>query len=67
MRKVYPDSVDGIIGAYNEALQSVFLIATVLGCFTVFGCVFIEWKSVKQNKDKKDEQSQPDNGGDGEK
>ncbi|KAJ0299151.1 hypothetical protein COL516b_009403 [Colletotrichum fioriniae] len=52
MRSIYPDSVDGIIGAYNKALQNVFLIATVLGCLTVFGCVFIEWKSVKKDKTK---------------
>ncbi|KAK1674095.1 major facilitator superfamily transporter [Colletotrichum godetiae] len=58
MRRIYPDSVDGIVGAYNKALQNVFLIATVLGCLTFFGCVFIEWKSVKKDKPKKEGQTQ---------
>ncbi|KAH0421732.1 major facilitator superfamily transporter [Colletotrichum camelliae] len=57
MRKTYPDSVDGIIESYNKALQNVFLIATVLGCLTVLGIGFFEWKSVKDNKPKTDVKS----------
>ncbi|KAI8286503.1 Efflux pump aflT [Colletotrichum sp. SAR11_57] len=60
MRKTYPDSVDGIIESYNKALQNVFLIATVLGCLTVLGIGFFEWKSVKENKPKTDVKSQTD-------
>ncbi|KAI8202194.1 Efflux pump aflT [Colletotrichum sp. SAR 10_76] len=60
MRKTYPDSVDGIIESYNKALQNVFLIATVLGCLTVLGIGFFEWKSVKENKPKTDAKSQTD-------
>ncbi|OHE96888.1 MFS transporter, partial [Colletotrichum orchidophilum] len=66
MRSIYPDSVDGIIGAYNRALQNVFLIATVLGCLTVFGCVFIELKSVKKNKPEKNGQARGQTEGNGE-
>ncbi|TDZ30931.1 Efflux pump aflT [Colletotrichum spinosum] len=50
MRKVYPDSADEIITAYSKALQNVFLISAVLGCLTIFGAVFMEWKSVNVNK-----------------
>lgn len=60
MRKTYPDSVDGIIESYNRALQNVFLIATVLGCLTVLGIGFFEWKSVKENKPETDVKSQTD-------
>ncbi|KAF9872395.1 major facilitator superfamily transporter [Colletotrichum karsti] len=60
MRKIYPDSVDGIIGAYNRALQNVFLVATVLGCLTVLGIAFIEWKSVKKSMPKTEEQGKVD-------
>ncbi|KAH9236437.1 hypothetical protein K456DRAFT_1770540 [Colletotrichum gloeosporioides 23] len=60
MRKTYPNSVDGIIESYNRALQNVFLIATVLGCLTVLGVGFFEWKSVKENKPKTDAKSQTD-------
>ncbi|TDZ35076.1 Efflux pump aflT [Colletotrichum trifolii] len=50
MRNVYPDSADDIITAYSKALQNVFLISAVLGCLTIFGAVFMEWKSVNENK-----------------
>ncbi|OBR02652.1 AflT/aflT/transmembrane protein [Colletotrichum higginsianum IMI 349063] len=53
MRRIYPNFVDGIIKFHNTAstaLRDVFLIATVLGCLTIFGCVFIEWKSVKRKE-----------------
>ncbi|KAH7064488.1 putative efflux pump antibiotic resistance protein [Paraphoma chrysanthemicola] len=37
----------GIILSYNNALTQIFLVATVMAAFTVVGCVFVEWKSVK--------------------
>nr|XP_036581194.1 major facilitator superfamily transporter [Colletotrichum truncatum]KAF6789462.1 major facilitator superfamily transporter [Colletotrichum truncatum] len=60
MRKVYPESIDGIIDAYNKSLQTVFLIATILGCLTVFGAVFIEWKSVKKDLPESEEKHPAD-------
>lgn len=36
-----------VVHAYNEALTASFQIALVMACLTVFGAVFIEWKSVK--------------------
>lgn len=53
MRAEYPDEVDGILKAYNNALQQVFLIAVVLACLTVFGLVGMEWKSLKKAKEEK--------------
>lgn len=60
MRTIYPNFLDGIIEFHNTAstaLRDMFLIATVLGCLTIFGCVFIEWKSVKRKEPKTETQS----------
>ncbi|KZL87473.1 major facilitator superfamily transporter [Colletotrichum incanum] len=42
MRRIYPNSVNSLIGAYNKALQTMFLIAILLGCLKFIGCFFIE-------------------------
>jgi MFS family permease len=41
-----------VLGAYNHALQQVFLVATVLACLACFGAVALEWKSVKKGAKK---------------
>ncbi|KAK3373155.1 major facilitator superfamily domain-containing protein [Lasiosphaeria ovina] len=41
------DELPGIILSYNEALTRVFLVSTAMAAFTIFGCVFVEWRSVK--------------------
>lgn len=41
------DILPAIILSYNDALMQVFLVGTVMAAFTVVGCVFVEWKSVK--------------------
>lgn len=48
MREKYPPYADAILTAYNTALQHVFIIPLVTACMTVFGVVFMEWRSVKK-------------------
>lgn len=36
-----------IVLSYNDALPKVFVVATVMAAFTIVGCVFVEWKSVR--------------------
>jgi MFS family permease len=43
---------DEVLGAYNRALQQVFLVAVVLACLSCFGAAALEWKSVKKNTKK---------------
>lgn len=50
MKARYPDELDGILKAYNNALQQVFLIAVILSCLTVFGVVGMEWINLKKAK-----------------
>ncbi|KAK5102675.1 hypothetical protein LTS08_003475 [Lithohypha guttulata] len=40
-----------VLTAYNDALRATFNLATAISCLTVFGAVFMEWKSVKQGAD----------------
>ncbi|KAF1973008.1 hypothetical protein BU23DRAFT_554545 [Bimuria novae-zelandiae CBS 107.79] len=44
------DVLPAIILSYNNALSRVFLVATAMAAFTLVGCVFVEWKSVKGKK-----------------
>lgn len=48
MAKLYPEDVQGILVAYAEALQAVFLIALVLSCLSLLGSGSCEWKNVKK-------------------
>lgn len=50
MSKRYPDDIDGILDAYNKALQQVFLISLVLSCLMAVGTMGMEWRSVKDKK-----------------
>ncbi len=48
--KIYPNSLDEILQAYSSALQRLWIILVVLSCLSVFGVLFVEWKSVKGPK-----------------
>jgi hypothetical protein len=48
--ELYPDDVSQVIDAYNDALKDNFLIAIVMVTVCIFGVVFMEWKSVKKEK-----------------
>jgi threonine/homoserine efflux transporter RhtA len=39
---------------YNEALRRVFLVSVVPNCLSVIGTAFLEWKSIKKDKEAKD-------------
>ena len=58
MSKIYPEkTVAGILAAYAKALQNVWIIAVVLACLSIFGALFMEWKSVKASKEQVTERS----------
>lgn len=44
---VGPESLSGIIHAFNEALNYTFYVAAGTASATIIGAVFMEWKSVK--------------------
>ncbi|KAJ4286162.1 hypothetical protein N0V90_013511 [Kalmusia sp. IMI 367209] len=44
------DVLPGIVLSYNDALQKVFLVCTVMAAFTIIGSLCIEWNSVKGKK-----------------
>lgn len=52
---------EGVRSAYNDAIIDVYYLALALTCLTVLGGIFIEWKSVKEEKiegsDKKEKES----------
>ncbi|KAJ2901662.1 putative mfs aflatoxin efflux protein [Zalerion maritima] len=49
----FPDSVKPqVVSAYNEALRQVFVLALAMSCITIFGSLAMEWRTVKQDKDK---------------
>ncbi|KAJ5707954.1 hypothetical protein N7488_007755 [Penicillium malachiteum] len=43
----------GVKSAYNDAVIDIYYLALVLTCLTVVGAEFIEWKSVREEKDDK--------------
>ena len=44
---VPPQRLGPILVAYNLALRQVFLVATSVGCLSIFGALLVEWRSVK--------------------
>lgn len=61
MSKKYPQYLDGILTAYNNAVQRVFLIGIVVACLGIFGVLAMEWVSVNKNKKMDGEKSKEDN------
>ncbi len=45
-----PDMLAGVTLAYSDALTKTFLVSASLAAVTIFGAVFVEWKSVKGKK-----------------
>ncbi|TPX12187.1 uncharacterized protein E0L32_007073 [Thyridium curvatum] len=49
-----PDAVrPAVLRAYNEALRQVFRMALVLTCLTILGALAMEWRSTRQEVEKK--------------
>jgi hypothetical protein len=52
IRNVVPGQYLGaVVGAYNDALGQVFLVALVMSCLTALGGVCMEWKKVEKVDD----------------
>ncbi|KAI5865334.1 major facilitator superfamily domain-containing protein [Durotheca rogersii] len=47
MARAYPEFVEGIMSAYNAALQRVFLVGLILCCLSVLGGAAMEWVDVR--------------------
>jgi hypothetical protein len=44
------DTLTAVILSYNGALSKVFVVSAAMAAFTIIGCAFVEWKSVKGRK-----------------
>jgi hypothetical protein len=44
---------------YNYSITRTFLVAVGLSCFSIFGALLIEWKSVKKDGDNKVHEEHP--------
>ncbi|KAJ5621967.1 hypothetical protein N7528_005199 [Penicillium herquei] len=54
IKSIVPEGfTTGVKSAYNEAIIDVYYLALALTCLTVVGAVFIEWKSVREEKEDK--------------
>ncbi|MCJ1432591.1 hypothetical protein MMC27_001948 [Xylographa pallens] len=47
---VAPQYLGSVLVAYNHALTTVFQAAVAVACFSIFGALAMEWKSVKRAK-----------------
>ncbi|KAH0548114.1 hypothetical protein GP486_008157 [Trichoglossum hirsutum] len=45
-----PQYMDGVLFAYNRALDQTFYVLTAMACLTIFGALGTEWRSVKEKK-----------------
>ena len=45
-----PDSLPGVLTAYNSALVQTYYVSVAMAALSIFGVVAIEWKSVKGKK-----------------
>jgi hypothetical protein len=56
MGERYPEKLDAIVQAYNNALRRVFLICAILAGLSFLGSTSMEWVSVKKDKKPKKEE-----------
>lgn len=53
IRGAYGEStLQGVLRAYNDALQACFLVSVILSSLTIIGVAFMEWKNVKKESEK---------------
>ena len=50
---VPPELLPEVIELYNDALRSTFDVGVAMACFTIIGALYMEWRNVKQGKQKK--------------
>lgn len=52
MSRVYSQTQVGeILVAYNETLNYVFLLSTVLSCLTIIGAAGMEWRNINKKRE----------------
>lgn len=47
---VPPEYIQGVVQAYSASLDQTFYVAVAMAALSLFGAVFVEWKSVKGQK-----------------
>lgn len=47
---VDPDSLGGVLNAYNDALTHAYYVSVAMAAFSIIGALGMEWKSVKGKK-----------------
>ena len=57
---VPPSLLPQVLVAYNDALRGTCYLVTALTCFTIFGSLAMEWKSVKKGQQKKESKAAKD-------
>ncbi|KAF1987770.1 MFS transporter [Aulographum hederae CBS 113979] len=50
MERNYPQYLDQVLVAYNNALTQTWYVSVAMSVLSLFGAVFVEWKSVKGKK-----------------
>ena len=45
-----PTQLSGVLSAYNNALDQTYYVSVALAALSIFGSVFVEWKSIKGKK-----------------
>ncbi|KAL8683774.1 MAG: hypothetical protein Q9186_000260 [Xanthomendoza sp. 1 TL-2023] len=55
LKKMVPTNLlPQVLLAYNDALRGTFYLVTALTCLAIFGSLSMEWKSVKEGRQKQD-------------
>lgn len=57
--KIGAQYVEGVLTAYNAAIVLCFVVGTVMAALSIIGALGMEWKSVKKNKGKNDNEVIP--------
>ena len=47
--------VDGILAAYNQSIDYVFVFALALACLTIVGSAGMEWRNINKERDAEEE------------
>lgn len=55
---VLPEYLGAVLQAYNHALTTVYHVAVGTSCVLIVGAVFMEWKSIKKDKEKVERKEQ---------
>ena len=60
LRRIVPEQDrHEVLAVYNSALREVFMVALAMGCISILGAVFVEWRSVKGTQGPTGDKSEP--------